>query len=680
MILDADALYALLPAVYRERDAVLGVSGGPGPLADILGIIAGQLGLVDAEIDQLYDDAFIETCAAWVVPYIGDLIGYLSLSGTVPGAMSERAEVANTIEYRRWKGTATILEQLASDVTGWSAVAVEFFERLTTTQYVNHIRLGSPETVDVRHWQVASTVDTPFDQNSHLVEVRRIATGRGKYNIPNVGVYVWRLAVYDNRSAPSQAFAIDENRYTFDPTGIATEPIFNVPPLDRVPFTRTRPQDVPAPLARRVVADPATRPLYLGATPVFVVYDASGHPIPAAEVDICDLSGWTATPPALTGGYVVAVDPTLGRIWLPVGATTPLLVEYAYGFSGPYGAGFQQRPADPTPITAAISRDAVSLGPSTPLETAIGSAAAPGQTIAILYEDSVTDTTPVNLTVGDGETLVVRADDFRRPVLTQQFTLTIATDPGKTATVVLDGLLLAGGLVVEGTGSLALTLRNATVRPATATGTAIGWTGADGTLTLESTLCGSIALDPNVDAVISDTIVDAAGGAALVAGALTLARATVFGTISCREVVLIENSIVTATVTSARRQAGCVRYSYLTLDSLVPQRYRCQPDTAIRIALAAATVADPSMTAAQEAALSANIALGIVPRFTASDYGDPSYAQLSAVCAAEIAAGADDGGEMGVFHDLFTALRERNLGIRLSEYLRLGLEAGVLHA
>jgi hypothetical protein len=101
MILDADALYNLLPAVYRERDAALGISGGPGPLADILGIIAGQLGLVDAEIDQLYDDAFIETCAAWVVPYIGDLIGYLPLSGTVPGAMSDRAEVANTIEYRR---------------------------------------------------------------------------------------------------------------------------------------------------------------------------------------------------------------------------------------------------------------------------------------------------------------------------------------------------------------------------------------------------------------------------------------------------------------------------------------------------------------------------------------------------------------------------------------------------
>jgi len=679
MNLTADALYALLPAVYRERDANLGISGGPGPLAEIVGIIAGQLTLVDAEIDQLYDDAFIETCAAWVVPYIGDLIGYLPLSATAPGAISERAEVANTILYRRWKGTATVLEQLAVDVTGWTAVAVEFFERLTTTQFVNHVRLASPETVDVRHWQVASTVDSPFDQNSHTVEVRRIATGRGKYNIPNIGVYVWRLAVYDNRNQPSQAFSLDENRFTFDPTGIDTQPLYNVPPLDRAPFTRTRPQNVPGPLARRVVADPATRGLYLGATPVFTVHDTSGNPIPAAAVDICDLSGWTVTPPTLTGGYLVAVDPELGRIWLPAATTTPVLVEYGYGFSGPYGAGFQTRAADPTPVSATVTRNPATLGPSSPLETIIGAAASPGATIAVLYEDSVTDTNAIGLTVGDGETLVVRADDNRRPVFTQPFNLNVATDPGKTATVVLDGLLLAAGLVVTGSGPLALTIRNSTVRPG-AGGIAIGWTGANGTLTLASTLCGPVSLDANVDASISDSIVDAGGGAALAAGALTVTRSTVFGTLACREVVLIENTIVTATAKSARRQAGCVRYSYLTLDSLVPQRYRCQPDSAVRAALAAATLADPSLTAAQEAALSADVAFATVPRFTAIDYGNPAYAQLSAICPAEISAGADDGGEMGAFHNLYTALREKNLGIRLSEYIRLGLEAGVLHA
>ena len=42
--------------------------------------------------------------------------------------------------YRRRKGTASMLEQLARDVTGWPARVVEFFELLTTTQYMNHVR------------------------------------------------------------------------------------------------------------------------------------------------------------------------------------------------------------------------------------------------------------------------------------------------------------------------------------------------------------------------------------------------------------------------------------------------------------------------------------------------------------------------------------------------------------
>ncbi len=679
MILDADALYALLPAVYQQRDAALGIAGGPGPLREIVEIVAGQLALVDAEIDQLYDDAFIETCQQWVIPYIGDLIGYLPLSATAPGAMSPRAEVANTILYRRWKGTPTILEQLASDVTGWSAVAVEFFELLTTTQYVNHIRPASFETVDVRDWQVSSTVGTPFDRNSHTVEVRRIATNRGKYNIPNVGVYVWRLAVYSDFGAPSQAHAIDANRFTFDPTGIASEPIYNIPPLNRRPFTRTRQQDVPYALQRRVVADPATRPNYLGAKPVFVIHDGAGNAIPAAAVDICDLSEWLTSTPSLTGGYLVAVDPQLGRIWLPNATTTPVLVEYGYAFSGPYGAGFQHRPADPTPTTTTITRDAATLGPSETLANAIGATPLPNETLAILYEDSVTDATATSVSVGDSETLVVRADDFRRPVL-GPLTITVETDPGKAAAVVLDGLLLTGGLRIEGAGPLALTLRNATVRPAGAGQPAIAWTGATGTLTIEHTLSGPISLDPDVDASISDSIVDAAGAAALSAGALTLIRSTVFGMISVREATLIENSILTATATCERLQAGCVRFSYLTIDSVVPQRYRCQPDTAMAAALAAALLVNPSMTSPQQAALDARVEVATVPQFSAIEYGDPAYAQLAEVCPAEITAGADDGGEMGVFHDLFTALREVNLGIRLAENLRMGLEAGVLHA
>ena len=68
------------------------------------------------------------------------------------------------------------------------------------------------------------------------------------------------------------------------------------------------------------------------------------------------------------------------------------------------------------------------------------------------------------------------------------------------------------------------------------------------------------------------------------------------------------------------------------------------------------------------------------PVFTSLTYGTPAYAQLSLRCAPEITSGAEDGSEMGAFHDLFAAQRETNLRVRLDEYLRFGLEAGIFFA
>ena len=63
-------LYELLPAVYRERDAALGE-----PLRALLRIVGGQASFVEADIQQLLANFFVETCEPWVVPYIGDLVG-----------------------------------------------------------------------------------------------------------------------------------------------------------------------------------------------------------------------------------------------------------------------------------------------------------------------------------------------------------------------------------------------------------------------------------------------------------------------------------------------------------------------------------------------------------------------------------------------------------------------------
>src|SRR5271156_2626121 len=97
-------LYDLMPAIYRARDAELGK-----PLEALMGVISEQVRVIEDNIDELYQDWVIETCAPRVVPYIGDLLQARLLNENVSGAIPERSYVANTISYRRRKGTVSML-------------------------------------------------------------------------------------------------------------------------------------------------------------------------------------------------------------------------------------------------------------------------------------------------------------------------------------------------------------------------------------------------------------------------------------------------------------------------------------------------------------------------------------------------------------------------------------------
>src|SRR3954469_10887655 len=104
-------LYERLPEIYRQRD----IEGQPpGQLQAYLALVEDVFGAVHGNIGQLYRDLFIETCSPWVIPYIGDLLGVSVLSGA-PWTL--RADVADTVELRRMKGTLHALELLAFDLT-----------------------------------------------------------------------------------------------------------------------------------------------------------------------------------------------------------------------------------------------------------------------------------------------------------------------------------------------------------------------------------------------------------------------------------------------------------------------------------------------------------------------------------------------------------------------------------
>ena len=123
-------LYNLLPAIYRRRDTEQGE-----PLKALMGAMEAELEIFEEDLGTLYDNWFIETCEEWAVPYIGDLLGLKGLYPGIPGIFSQRAFVANTLAFRRRKGTTMVLEQLARDATGWPTKVVEFFELMRDAEY-----------------------------------------------------------------------------------------------------------------------------------------------------------------------------------------------------------------------------------------------------------------------------------------------------------------------------------------------------------------------------------------------------------------------------------------------------------------------------------------------------------------------------------------------------------------
>ncbi len=356
--MNTERLYKLLPAIYRMRDTVRGE-----PLRALLAVIESELELIESDIDGLYENWFIETCDDWVVPYIGDLLDvrelYAESSRTY--GQERRAYVANTLAYRRRKGTAPVLEQLARDITGWRSRAVEFFERLATTQNINHIRQNNV-LVDLRSSRQPERLGTPFEQRvAYTTEVRRISSSRGKYNIPNIGLFMWRLQSYPIHKGTARAVNGRDSKptgryYTFNPLGIDNIPLFNRPQteIDAEITYLAEEINLPGPLRRQALAagnPPASNEYWTADPPVLQIF-INGQPtaIPPEEILIRDLSQWDAEnkqqPSSKTEAQPdgktlkVAVDPESGRLaFLTEQPPKRVEVSYSYGFSGDIGGG-----------------------------------------------------------------------------------------------------------------------------------------------------------------------------------------------------------------------------------------------------------------------------------------------------------------------------------------------------
>jgi hypothetical protein len=710
-------LYDLLPEVYRVRD-VEGredLPAGNLPLESLLSVLAREVGVVEEDLAQLYDDLFIETCADWVVPYIGDLVGVGGLH-ELEDAASRRAQVANTVAYRRRKGTAAILEGVARDTTGWPAHAVEFFRVLATTQHPNHVRLSSLGSPDLRRWKPLEYVDTPFDELTHTVDVRRITSGRGRHNIPSVGIFLWRLGAYSLTLSP--AVRVDPNdarRYRFDPLNRDTQ-LFTKPEPEPDIAHISRPINVPKPIGRRVLREQLNEYYGAGKSILLVgVYEKTGEPdFRVVEYGLeavlsCNLGDAEGGQWAHEPEQRIAVDPVLGRIFFSVDPPADhelaqLLVTYHYGFSADMGGGEYDRAASirtgpQTTARVAMPETRTALEeladdapedaePGPGIQEALSDLGGQGGVVEVLDSGRYEETLSIN--VSSGQRVELRAADGHRPtvVLSGDLEIEGGPEPDDESEVTLNGLLITGGALKVSGNLRRLRLLHCTLVPGielepdnepgegSEPSLKIEPDEAGGVEVVEVDRCilGGLRVTEGSEVRITDSILDATDstGVAYAApdgegagGRLRVENSTIIGKVHTGQIELASNTIFLADLAEdddweapvhcERLQEGCVRFSYLPLDSRAPRRHRCQPE-------------------------SESEAGRVLPQFTSVRYGDPGYCQLGGLCAGEIRRGADDESEMGAFHDLHAPQREANLRARLEEYLRFGLEAGILYA
>lgn len=714
-----DFLFELIPVIYRLRDAAQG-----SPLQALLRVIAEQAGVVEQDIARLYENWFIETCDDWVVPYIGALVGYSPVStGPNPGTGTRaltreritipRREVANTIRFRRRKGTLSVLEDLAQAVAGWPARAVEFYRLLGVTQNIDYLHMDRGRTSELRDGDALDGLGTAFDEVARTVDIRRVNSkhSQGMFNIPEVGLWVWRLRAYTVTGAPAYCYEEESpNCFLFSALGNNTKLFVN-------PLASGADPKLPLPITRRAMlaheADETT-----GAAPDVAAFYGPTQSIqiftgtPPTLVDVsrivpADLTGWVYRPT----GDQVAVDPVLGRIMFPPNQARrqAVYVSYAYGFPADVGGGEYTRTLS-QPAGASIYR--VNKTDKT-MFPRIADALVKWQqdkpSAAIIeITDSNVYAEPISVDLAAGQTLELRAANGIRPIIRLLDFQTALPDGlsiagARGSWFVLDGIVVTGRPVQVSGDISGVTIRHCTLVPGWGLSCGCGplrpsepsleVIGAPLCITIEHSILGAIQIERDevtedpLRLHVHDSVIDATDPSRVAIGAsgklcsyavLEVHRCTIFGGVEVHAITVAEDSIFMGLIRACRRQAGCMRFCYVPPASRTPRRYECQPD--LVFAAVAAEVSRGALTEAEAVPLRTRETLRVEPEFESVRYGTPTYARLARVTAVEIVRGASDRSELGVYHDLYQPQRAANLAQRLTEFTPAGSDAGIIYA
>lgn len=676
-IMNNERLYNLLPRVYRRKDIDNGYT-----LRALMAVLESEYNLLEEDIRALYDNWFIETCDEWAVPYIADLLDVRHLETSELFPFSLRALVADTLGYRRRKGTVAVVANAVRDATGWRTTAVEFFQRMAATQSMIHPRPGRGGTANLRNRKQLEQVGTPFDTCAHTADFHGFPAGgpsselgrsvrRGGYNIADIGLYVWRLQSFPVFGA--MARKVTGGFYTFNPFGI-DQPLFNHP-RTRDDTTRLAGMwNLPVPLTAGMLEENLRNHPMQPALRVWVKTVGAGefHPIPSRHVRVCSPVSRQALQKVWADPAVrAAVDPQTGRLAFPPG-TKPgkVKVDYCYGFSAHIGGGpYNRKPGwwdvEPLPWIANVAAG----GRFGSISVALAAWKKAGGKGVIRITDNGAYNFSGTVELGPGEQLTIEAADGYCPVIIGDVVFA-GTSTGNR--VNLEGLWWDG--TVTPSGRLTFILHHCTSAPRRESGIR---RDVRPSLSAESGKCpalhvivshsitGPLRLPAETEGLeIRDSIIDGMGDYAVAAAPRAGQRAwgppamfqrvTLLGKVAVDRLLAASDTLFAAAVAARDPSDGFVRFSYLPGGSRTPVRYRCYSRE----------------DRARE---------GVRPLFTSLRFGDAGYAQLGPGCPEALRSGAENGAEIGAFNHLYQPQRETNLRIILEEYLPYGRNAGVFY-
>jgi hypothetical protein len=668
------------------RDAPWDVDGVPRLLDLLLAGVDEQVELLAADIDEIWDDLFVESCADWAVPYIGALVGVPPDAG--------RLEVAYAVALRRRKGTPAALEDFAEIATGLTARVLEGWQLTVWAQRLGHPpppRVATMSLVDGSRFRVG----TPFDRARHSV------TPSGPYNPLAATAVVWPWQVGTFIAAEASP-AAEPRRYALHPLGAEAPPYV-------APQTGRSTAEQASGALRARTGDELDAPVRA----TYRVFEAL-----AAANQITYGTNWTIDPAHPLAQVPAALQPVLLELtldgaqipWsslrlgsLPPGAPAPApptatqavidiargRVELGSGLSGTLRATWHR------PLTGDLGPLASDLdgNPSARVIVTVDPGAAPDAVTATTLADAISkaETQSAGLDPADSELgrpdveIRLRTSDRLAAPPAQSFAPTlprwrIVAERTMTPAIVgdldldlagccleLEGLYLTGDLLL-GRGFDGVSVAFVTMDPAAGRTIALAHDAWGTSFSARRSILGAIRAELSSQPLtLQDSIVDGLGSRLRTCGdsvggtardalaaqvrfapALVSSGVTFVGAVHTESIDAADCLFVDG-VDAVQQQEGCVRHCYLgpnvPTPAPLPPQYRCGPFPP--------------------------------PMFASVGFEAAGYYALDLDRVQPLLTAASDGGEVGAYNHLRRGARIARLRRRVHEFVPLGLRAGL---